>query len=126
MRMPALSAACRMVAPKGTLASLPSMDTVTWAPMASGLVVVTTRRCCCESGARWMGVVGLLMLTPSSRARCAGRDVVAEVLQHREEGARPRLTEAALRSDLHRRAERLHVLEVLGRARALLQQLDAL
>src|SRR5512140_3846162 len=115
-----------MVAPKGTLASLPSMFTVTRAPMASGLVVVTTRRCCCDSGARWMGVVGLLMLTPSSRARRAGRDLVAEVLQHREEGARAGLPEAALRSDLHGGAERLDALEVLRGARAVLEELDAL
>src|SRR5512133_3876605 len=111
MLIPAFLAASRMVTPNGTLASTPSMVTLTSAPMASGLVVVMTRRCCCESGARWIGVVGLLMLTPSlsSGARGAVCDLVAEALKDGEEGARAGLPEAALRSDLHGGAQRLDV-----------------
>ena len=110
--------------PKGTLASMPSMVTVTWAPMASGLVVGDDAPCAAGSSGSAVDrrVVGdSVMLTPRSRQALGGaaHDLVAEVLEDREEGARAGLPEAALRGDLHGAAERLELGEVLGRALAL-------
>ena len=109
--MPTVLAASRMVVPKGTLASMPSMVTVTEAPMASGLSVTMHAPALLARAGRGRSlVVGLAHAQlPRSRQALGGaaHDLVAEVLEDRQEGAGAGLPEAALGGDLHRGAERL-------------------